>query len=522
VKAIDSPERLNLSPVVEPAVAAGHPMLDGSPDACRRLGELIEESLDTRAAAARRLWGYYRNEARPWDGPRPDGARPYQLAQEQGLPTRITARIAGDEPFDDTHAGILRKEVCIENDIAWRIDAGVDLLAGRPIVLDSAASDDARRDTIGGLIRRIWAGNGGLDFIRQLALTGAVCGGVDLVVKLLPDAATDAGCDTTPLGGGAGGRGEDDIDDLEHIASRIRFEAVEPAEVLAIHDAFDPTRLCVHARIQSMPSHVEKHGEADWIGRLWGRPVDPVERRVRLEVLGPLGWQVWEAGELVAAGPNTLGRLPVVHVQHHARPNDYDGAGEVAPLIPLQDELNTRLSDRAQRVVLQSQPMYLGVGVDGFGEQPVAPGRMWHSDNPDARIITFGGEATSPSEDAALGDLRDAMDKTSGVNPVAAGLIRGRVGNLTSAAALRLTFQTLLSRTERKRVTYGSAIARATELALALLDVAGLFPTDPSERRIKITWPDPIPADPAGELEQARLKQDLGVARDVVLRELGY
>jgi hypothetical protein len=152
----------------------------------------------------------------------------------------------------------------------------------------------------------------------------------------------------------------------------------------------------------------------------------------------------------------------------------------------------------------------------------VQPGRMWATDNDQADVIEFGGETGSPSEDNHIRDLREAMDKTSGVSPIAAGVIKSRIGRLTSAAALRVTLLALLARTEKKRTTYGEGIARMCELSLAWLDRAGLFETNPHERRVSIHWPSPIPENATEKLHEARLKVRLGVPRDLVLRELGY
>src|SRR5262249_36791662 len=46
---------------------------------------------------------------------------------------------------------------------------------------------------------------------------------------------------------------------------------------------------------------------------------------------------------IVEQAINPLGRIPVVHIQNLAQPFFYEGLSEVEPLIPLQDELNTRL-----------------------------------------------------------------------------------------------------------------------------------------------------------------------------------
>jgi hypothetical protein len=114
------------------------------------------------------------------------------------------------------------------------------------------------------------------------------------------------------------------------------------------------------------------------------------------------------------------------------------------------------------------------------------------------------------------------MDKTSGVTPIAAGAIKGRIGRLTSAAALRVTLQALLAKTEKKRTTYGTAIAQMCEMSLAWLDRAGLFATTPQERRIELNWPSPLPQNELEKLTEAEVKSRLGVPKDVVLRELGY
>jgi hypothetical protein len=119
--------------------------------------------------------------------------------------------------------------------------------------------------------------------------------------------------------------------------------------------------------------------------------------------------------------------LPVVHIQNIAQPFYYEGMSDVETLIPLQDELNTRLSDRANRITFQTFKMYLGKGIEGFEDKPVAPGRMWYTDNPEASIEEFGGDAATPSEALHIAEIREAMDKVSAVTPiVAAGKISAR------------------------------------------------------------------------------------------------
>jgi hypothetical protein len=328
---------------------------------------------------------------------------------------------------------------------------------------------------------------------------------------------------------------------LGRIARMVRLEIVEPARALPLLSARDYRVIEGYVQCYLMKriegAAVAGNGIALRKGRWWERLLRGAEgvvadvlrngtgeaRNVLVaEVITPERWQRYEDEVLIAEGKNSLGQIPLVHVQNAAVPFEYGGASDVEPLIPLQDELNTRLSDRANRIALQSFKMYLGKGIEGFGERPVAPGRMWTSDNEAADIVEFGGDSDSPAETLHVADVREALDKASGVSPIAAGAIKNRIGRLTSAAALRITLISLLARTEKKRTMYGAAVQRMVELALAWLDAAGVYRTGEEERRVELHWPSPLPENAMEKLQEAEVKQRLGVAKEVVLRELGY
>ena len=216
------------------------------------------------------------------------------------------------------------------------------------------------------------------------------------------------------------------------------------------------------------------------------------------------------------------GFLPVVHIQNIAQPYYYEGLSDVEPLIPLQDELNTRLSDRANRITFQTFKMYLGKGIEGFEDRPISPGRMWYTDNPDAAIEEFGGDAATPSEDMHIAEIREAIDKTSGVTPVVAGVLKNKLGNLTSAVALRLTFMGMLSKTERKRFTYSEGLKKIAQMVLDILDKANIYKIGGADREIDIIFPSPLPENMMEKLKEAQIKKELGVPTEQLLRELGY
>jgi hypothetical protein len=231
--------------------------------------------------------------------------------------------------------------------------------------------------------------------------------------------------------------------------------------------------------------------------------------------------------ELVEDGPS-LGverpgdTAPIVRVLNLPQPFEAEGLSEVEPLIGLQDELNTRLSDRASRVTMQSFRMYLVKGVTDGGSLPVAPGVVWSTESRDASVTAFGGDAHAPGEEQHIQEVREAMDKVSGVPPVAGGVVQARVGNLSSENALRITLIGLIGKTARKRISVGRGLAEVGRLVLDALDRLGILATEPEDRGVRVDWLDPLPRDEGEALSAAQKKIELGVDRARVLAELGY
>ncbi len=445
----------------------------------------------------RRLWDYYRNPELLGTADMGRRRGPRRWAQECGLPSRLTG--VRDAALDDRTEK--RREVVIENDIGWRIQAMVDFMFGKPVRITSTARDEGTRKTVERVLDAVWEASGGIALLQDMALLGHVYGHVDLVMREV---------DTLPA----------TTDPAQAGAEALRVEVVEPMRGIPLLAAED------YRKIDAYVIHSEREGRGVHGGG-WTMPWRPAsggsrQRSIITEIMTALHRQVYEDGKLIENRPWRLGPLPVVHIQNISQPFRYAGMSDVEPLIALQDELNTRLSDRASRVTFQSFKMYLAKGIPGFEKMPVGPGRLWSTDNPDATVEAFGGDAGSPSEESHIQEVREALDKTSGVPPLASGVVRAKIGNLTSANALRITLMGVLSKTARKRVTYGRGIAQMSGLILTALDELGLFKTDPLDRGVRLAWPDPLPEDLTEQAALARVKEELGVPREKVLAELGH
>ncbi len=505
------------------------------------VGYLVDAEATDAHLHFSRLWDYFRNPIAPAVGLAADAlntnSRPYFQAQEIGLPARIT----GINRFGigaEHVTNLARKEVVIENDIAWRIHTMVDFLFGKPVSIRSLAREPATAEIIESVIKNLFDANGGQAFFQTLALMGSVYGFVDVILRMPADWPADANKPlsshpTQPVGEGSVKDGSSSppvppmvrhgSPQVGKLVRRLTMEVVEASRIIPILDEndFRTARYWIQCfrkqtpQLEGVNRGIMSFG---WSGR---RDAHPKTVEV-VEILGANWWQRYEDRLLVAEGPNSLGRIPLVHIQNVSLPGSYEGISDVEPMLSLQDELNTRLSDRAYRVTYQSFKMYLAKGIDDFLDRPVGPGQMWSTHNPDASVQEFGHDAGSPSEDVHIEQIREAMDKVSGVTGLAAGILRGNVGNLTSATALKVLLSGLISRTEKKRITYGHGLGKIISLVLDLLDRAGVLRTDVEDRRVEIHWPSPLPEDQAQRLADAQVKASLGVPAERVLAELGY
>jgi len=470
-----------------------------------------------------RLWDYYTNRMAETsgrsglEGKMNESGRPYVQAQEYGLPSRITGLmrlpetgIFGGRAVKD----IQRKEVVIENDIAWRVNAAVDFLFGKPVSFVSRSPDGQKRSEIGLLLKALFGANGGIGFFQDMAVLGGVYGFVDCLIRPGEKIHNFFTSPSSQL----------PLEDMQQLTRTIELELIEAPRALPVLDEDDYRKIIYYVQhLQQKKNSIS--GRNSFLSRLFFRSrqkEDPRQTVSITEIISSQAWQRYEDKELVAEGELPWGFLPVVHIQNIAQPYFYEGLSDVEPLIPLQDELNTRLSDRASRITFQSFKMYLGKGIEGFENKPVSPGRMWYTDNMEATIEEFGGDASTPSEDLHIAEIREALDKTSGVAPVVVGVLKNKLGNLTSAVALRLVLMGMLSRNERKQFTYSEGLKTIAKMVLGILDTANIYKTNEADREVEIIFANPLPEDVLERLKEAQIKKELGVPTEQVLRELGY
>ena len=492
---------------------------------------LVDEQSVNAQAHFEKLWLYYANPKIEATGSSAsnrklnESGRCYVQAQEYGLPARITglvrsanAGVFGARPVNQ----VQRKEVVIENDIAWRVNATVDFLFGKPISFVSKSPDGQKSAEIEAALKALFAANGSIGFFQDMAVLGSVYGFVDCFVRPGVEIIerTSSSSQIPPPDSHKAGS----FDDVLKLAQTIDLELIEAPRALPVLEENDYKKIKYYVQHFGQKKNALSR-KSSFLSRLLsagGRSSAARQVVDVTEITSADAWQRYEDRQLVAEGELPWGFLPVVHIQNIAQPYYYEGLSDVEPLIPLQDELNTRLSDRASRITFQSFKMYLGKGIEGFEDKPVSPGRMWYTDNPEASIEEFGGDAGTPSEGLHIAEIRESLDKISGVTPIVAGVLKNKLGNLTSAVALRLTLMGMLSKNDRKRFTYSEGLKRICAMVLEILDTANIYKTSEADRVVDVIFPSPLPDNVMEKLKEAQIKKELGVPSEQVLRELGY
>lgn len=478
-----------------------------------------------------RLWEYYQNNmydiGQSGIAIGTESSRNYLQGQEYGLPSRITGvsySPSGGISSGQSIGDISRKEVVIENDITWRVNAMVDFLFGKGVSFISNAPDESKRKEIETIIKCVFAANGGVGFFQDMAVLGSVYGFVDCVVRPSEEVLhkmqrESVGTNSNLISTSS----SSSIDSILNLASTIGLDLIEAPRALPVLDEDNYRKINFYIQhFYQQKNSVES--ENSFLSRILGGSKSGAGRtRCNVtEIIGYDTWQRYENGDLVAEGINPLGVIPVVHIQNVAQPYYYEGLSDVEQLVGLQDELNTRLSDRASRITFQAFKMYLAKGIEGGADKTISPGRMWYTDNLDASVEQFGGDSATPSEDMHIMEIREAMDKVSGVTPVVAGVLKNKVGNLTSGVALKMTFMGMLAKTTRKQYTYGQGLKQIVRLVLDTLDKCGVYSTSVEEREVDVIFPNPLPEDSMDKLKEAQIKKELGVSSEVILSELGY
>ncbi|MHC4763212.1 MAG: hypothetical protein ACYS71_07590, partial [Planctomycetota bacterium] len=184
------------------------------------------------------LWEYYANRMSDsntvgiFGRNRSESGRWYVQAQECGLPSRITGRAycaSGGVFGGQAVKEVQRKEVVIENDIAWRINAAVDFLFGKPISFVCKSPDGGKRAEIESILKAVFSANGGIGFFQDMAMLGSVYGFVDCLARPGKEIFEHISSSTHTIS----------LEDVLQLAQKVDLELIEAPRALPILEEND-------------------------------------------------------------------------------------------------------------------------------------------------------------------------------------------------------------------------------------------------------------------------------------------
>ena len=323
---------------------------------------------------------------------------------------------------------------------------------------------------------------------------------------------------------------------MDRRSGEVHVEALRSGDAYVIvwPDAGGQPRLYPQAGA-SMTVHYDEDlpGTIDYAAKLWrmddGRMrlnlyfPDRIEKyasRNKLDTI-PDKARVFEPYEVPGEPwplPNPWGTVPVFHFANNAGVGHH-GRSELGDVVPVQDALNKALADMlvAMEYVALPQRWATGLEVDideatGKPKVPFTPGveRVWAVGDAEVRFGQF--DPANLEQFLAVQDsFRAEIARVSGT-PLHYLMLGG--GEFPSGEAMRTAEARFLAKVEDRQLAFGNGWEDVLGLALAM---AG----EPVAQ-LSTLWRDATPRSAKEVAEVALIKEQLGVSREQILKELGY
>jgi hypothetical protein len=357
------------------------------------------------------------------------------------------------------------------------VDKGVSYLLGRGINFavppaGPSAEEQARATTAEELIYRVYEENDLEAVDMQAAMNGAILG--DTVFKLF-------------WGQGSGVVGQR--------TEGIRVVNIDPFTFFPRWAADDPSTLLSVCLVYRLPAEeaAARWGDGE---KSLSLPVAPSSRLPLVEVTEE--WTdslfILTVGDReVMRTANPYGFIPFVHIPNARPANEFWGVSDLKDMVPLNRELNERMSDMADVIRFHSDPPVIFKGVSEHSSLAVGPGTVWDvPEGAGVELLEWRGQAPAVSEhiERVMRALHDVAE-----TPKTAF---GDSGRLLSGVALETELQPLIQKTLRKRAWWNAGLRRRNRYLLRIAELKGLGNFAPY--RSRVIWPPLLPTDDEAEV----------------------
>ncbi|MGE5617672.1 MAG: phage portal protein [Sphingomonadaceae bacterium] len=363
------------------------------------------------------------------------------------------------------------------------VDKGVSYLLGRGINFavppaGPSSEEQARASAAEELLYRVYEGNDLEAVDIQGALNGAILG--DTVFKVF-------------WGQRSGGWSQG--------TEGIRVVNIDPFTFFPRWASDDPSTLLSVSLVYRLSAEEAERRWADAEPRGHGGTERGAFPRASASPCRHVGEEVevveeWTPSQFVLAvgdrevlrAPNPYGFIPFVHIPNVRPANEFWGTSDLKDLMPLNRELNERMSDVADVIRFHCDPPVIFKGVTEHSNLAVGPGTVWDvPEGAEVELLEWRGQAPAVHEHIER-VMRAIHDVTE--TPKTAF---GDSGRLLSGVALETELQPLIQKTLRKRTWWNAGLRQRNRQILRIAELKGLGSFAPY--RSRVIWPPLLPAD---------------------------
>jgi len=208
--------------------------------------------------------------------------------------------------------------------------------------------------------------------------------------------------------------------------------------------------------------------------------------------------------------------VPAVWIRNYQLKSDIFGRSDLQPIAELVEQYDHMCEKQSRIIDYYASPNIFIKGVSKKNVEVAKGERTMYFLPADGDIGFVEWQGTPPAVEEHLNRVRETISEVSEVPQIAFSKMEGVPTNI-SGVALKLLYGPLMSKTERKRQTWGPALERAMQMALL---AEGFSETKLDS--ISIEWQNPLPSSEVEAWQIAAEKEAMGVSKRQILREQGY
>lgn len=232
----------------------------------------------------------------------------------------------------------------------------------------------------------------------------------------------------------------------------------------------------------------------------------------------------WVGTELQRRFKNKYGVIPFVQIKNFPVVGRQEGVGDLDDIIPLNVELNTKLSDVSEILDYHSAPITLVFGAKVSNLEKGA-NKVWGGLPKDGKVQNLELQGDLGASIGYINNLKEAMNE---IGAIPEGSLGGKMAiSNTSGVALSYANLPLIERIRVKRAMSKEGIEKVNKLILLISLKEGLIkkPENMSYRDFynhEVIFPDTLPKDEIMELNKLETEFRLAIEnREGAMRRLG-